>query len=65
MPDDNGRSALLRQHNFIAGSWREAHGGARHAVFDPATLQRIAEVPDSGADDARDALEAAKPVAGA
>jgi len=59
MPDDNGRGELLRQHNFIAGSWREAHGGARHAVFDPATLQRIAEVPDSGADDARDALEAA------
>jgi succinate-semialdehyde dehydrogenase/glutarate-semialdehyde dehydrogenase len=53
------RSSLLRSRNFIAGEWQPARGGALLAVTDPATQARIADVPDSTADDARAALDAA------
>ncbi|MBA2962266.1 MULTISPECIES: NAD-dependent succinate-semialdehyde dehydrogenase [Ramlibacter] len=54
------RGDLLRSLNFIAGQWRPAAGGQELAVIDPATLQAVAQVADSGADDARAALEAAQ-----
>ncbi len=53
------RGDLVRSGNFIGGCWREAHGGGRHPVTDPATLATIAHVPDSTADDALAALDAA------
>ncbi len=45
--------------NYIAGEWRDAVSGARFASHDPATGQAIASVSDSGADDARAAVDAA------
>lgn len=49
---------LVRNANFIAGQWLQA-SGRRLAVTDPATGDVIAEVPDSGAAEARDAVDAA------
>ena len=51
-------SALLRSANFINGEWREATG-AQLAVTDPATGHTITRVPDSGAAEARAAVDAA------
>ena len=44
---------------FIGGDWREAQGGQRLEVEDPATGETIAEVADASADDGRAALDAA------
>jgi succinate-semialdehyde dehydrogenase/glutarate-semialdehyde dehydrogenase len=44
---------------FINGEWRDASGGGRFAVEDPATGQVLAEVADATADDALAALDAA------
>ena len=44
---------------FIGGEWVGASDGATFAVFDPATGEHLAEVPDATADDARDAVGAA------
>jgi len=52
-------AALIRSENFIAGQWRRAAAGATFDVTDPATGRRIAQVADSGAADARDAVQAA------
>ncbi|GAA0740900.1 NAD-dependent succinate-semialdehyde dehydrogenase [Ideonella azotifigens] len=52
-------SELLRTRNFIAGTWRAAAGGATLPVTDPANQRLIAEVPDSSADDAQQAADAA------
>src|SRR5262245_38477911 len=49
----------VRRDLFIAGTWRPASGGARVAVNDPATAQKLAEVADATASDAVDALAAA------
>jgi len=54
------RGELLRTRNFIGGEWRAAGSGAELAVIDPATLERVARVADSGADDALAALDAAQ-----
>ncbi|AMO22574.1 NAD-dependent succinate-semialdehyde dehydrogenase [Ramlibacter solisilvae] len=54
------RRELLRDRNFIAGRWQGAAGGATLDVADPATLQVIARVADSGAADARAALDSAQ-----
>jgi succinate-semialdehyde dehydrogenase/glutarate-semialdehyde dehydrogenase len=54
------RRELLRTHNFIGGQWRPAAAGAELPVTDPATLETIARVADSNADDARAALDAAQ-----
>ncbi|MBK8741818.1 MAG: NAD-dependent succinate-semialdehyde dehydrogenase [Betaproteobacteria bacterium] len=59
MPPDIHRPALLREHNFIAQQWRGAASGRVYPVSDPATGLDFAEVPDSGADDARAAVDAA------
>jgi succinate-semialdehyde dehydrogenase/glutarate-semialdehyde dehydrogenase len=58
MPLSIRRDDLLPGRNFI-GRWREAEEGRRFDVSDPATDQVFASVPDSGAADARAALEAA------
>ena len=50
---------LLRSCNFIAGQWQDAASGACFDVTDPATGQRIAQVPDSCAEDASAAVDAA------
>ena len=44
---------------FINGTWRDASGGATFGVEDPATEQKLVEVADGTADDARAALDAA------
>lgn len=44
---------------FINGEWVEAISGRTFAVTNPATGERLGEVPDGGADDARAAIEAA------
>ncbi|MBU9340949.1 aldehyde dehydrogenase family protein [Burkholderia multivorans] len=53
------RTELLRTANLIDGTWRDALDGRRYAVDDPATLDRVADVPDSAAADARAATDAA------
>ena len=52
------RDDLLPGRNFI-GRWCNAEDGRRFDVTDPATDAVFASVPDSGAADARAALEAA------
>ncbi len=44
---------------YIDGSWREASGGGRLDVLDPADGSTITDVADGSADDAMDALDAA------
>ena len=44
---------------FIGGTWRDASSGATFGVEDPATEQKLVEVADGTADDARAALDAA------
>ncbi|HEU5034009.1 MAG TPA: NAD-dependent succinate-semialdehyde dehydrogenase [Mycobacteriales bacterium] len=44
---------------FVGGRWRNAAGGARFEVEDPATQQVLTTVADGTAQDAADALEAA------
>ncbi|MGZ5180714.1 MAG: NAD-dependent succinate-semialdehyde dehydrogenase [Ramlibacter sp.] len=53
------RADLLRTDNFIGGRWLPAAGGAGLDVTDPGTLATVARVADSGASDARAALDAA------
>lgn len=52
------RTDLIRNANYIAGEWTAAAGPLLD-VIDPATGNVIARVPDSGATEARAALEAA------
>jgi len=58
MPLSMSRDDLLPGRNFI-GRWSEADEGRRFDVADPATDTVFASVPDSGASDARAALDAA------
>jgi succinate-semialdehyde dehydrogenase/glutarate-semialdehyde dehydrogenase len=58
MPLSISRDDLLPGRNYI-GRWCEAEEGRRFDVTDPATDAVFAAVPDSGAVDARAALEAA------
>lgn len=53
---------LLRSQNFIAGRWSDAADGATFEVLDPADEARITAVPDSGAGEARAAVDAAQAV---
>jgi succinate-semialdehyde dehydrogenase/glutarate-semialdehyde dehydrogenase len=59
MPLTLSRPDLRRDANFIAGRWRPAADARRLAVSDPATGEAFAQVPDSGAADARAATDAA------
>jgi len=58
MPLTLARPDLIRSANFIDGAWSQTPA-ARLPVTDPATGKVITEVPDSGADEARAALDAA------
>lgn len=51
--------ALLPGLNLIGGVWREGSDGGRFPVVDPATDEVFATVPESSADDARAAVDAA------
>lgn len=51
----------LSTRNFIGGRWVAAQDAREFAVTDPATLETIERVADSGAADARAALDAAQP----
>ncbi|MCO5413618.1 NAD-dependent succinate-semialdehyde dehydrogenase [Ralstonia mojiangensis] len=52
------RADLIRSANYISGEWRTATGPLLD-VTDPATGHLITRVPDSGAEEARAALDAA------
>lgn len=56
LKDDN---ALRRDRNFIAGSWVSAGSGAVEPVLDPASGEKVGEVPISSAQDAHAAVDAA------
>ncbi len=60
MPLTLTRDELIRSQNFIDGRWCAAAAGGLLAVTDPADDSRIADVPDSGAADARAAVDAAQ-----
>ena len=52
-------SSLLRQHGFIHGEWRSARSGATIAIRNPANGGVVGEVPVMGADETREAIDAA------
>ena len=54
------RAELLRAHNYIGGQWLPAASGEQLAVVNPATGAVFAQVADSGAADARAAVDAAQ-----
>jgi succinate-semialdehyde dehydrogenase/glutarate-semialdehyde dehydrogenase len=56
---DLSNHSLLRREAFIGGHWREALGGRRFDVVDPASGVVIGSVPDMEATDAERAIEAA------
>ena len=50
---------LLKRDAYVDGAWAAAQSGARFAVLNPATGDRLAEVADFDAADTRKAIEAA------
>lgn len=50
---------LFRQQALIDGHWRDANGGETIAVTNPANGQQLGSVPKMGADETREAIEAA------
>ncbi|GGU78229.1 NAD-dependent succinate-semialdehyde dehydrogenase [Pseudomonas laurentiana] len=52
-------SQLFRQQAFINGQWLEAPDGAYQQIFNPANGERIGQVPNLGADQARLAIASA------
>ncbi|NWG30354.1 MAG: NAD-dependent succinate-semialdehyde dehydrogenase [Rhodocyclaceae bacterium] len=50
---------LLRRQAFICGAWVDADDGATVPIHDPASGEKLAEVPDMGAAETRRAIEAA------
>lgn len=59
------RADQYRGGMFIDGQWTGSRSGGTFEVTDPATGEVIGEVPDGGADDARDAIAAADAAFGA
>ncbi|HEX6920043.1 MAG TPA: NAD-dependent succinate-semialdehyde dehydrogenase [Actinomycetes bacterium] len=62
MSDASDRRAVLGRVPtgvLVGGEWRDAHGGGRFTVEDPATGEAIAEVADGRPEDATAALDAA------
>jgi succinate-semialdehyde dehydrogenase/glutarate-semialdehyde dehydrogenase len=49
----------IRNQLFINGNWTEAHSSLRSALFNPATGEQIATVPNGGREDAQSAIQAA------
>ncbi|MGA4633800.1 NAD-dependent succinate-semialdehyde dehydrogenase [Pseudomonas solani] len=52
-------SSLFRQQAYIDGQWLDAPDGAHQDIFNPATGERIGQVPTLGAEHARQAIAAA------
>ncbi len=52
--------SLLRSHCYIDGQWVDSPSGKRFAVLNPANGETVAEVADLGADETRQAIEAAE-----
>ncbi|ECJ2546982.1 NADP-dependent succinate-semialdehyde dehydrogenase [Salmonella enterica subsp. arizonae] len=52
-------STLFRQQAFIDGDWRDARGGDVITVSNPANGKPLGNVPKMGAEEARDAIDAA------
>ncbi len=59
IPRERAAVAAVPKHAFIAGEWREGSTGKTIAVEDPSTGETIAEVADSGVEDALAALTSA------
>ena len=51
---------MLELKNFIDGEWRDAQGGGRFDVVNPATGETIATAPDSAPADVERAVDAAR-----
>ncbi len=51
--------SLLKGDAYINGAWRRASGGKTFPVINPADGQKITDVPDMGAEETREAIEAA------
>ncbi len=51
--------ATRRYQNYVNGRFADSHGGKTLTVENPATGQIVSEVPDSSAEDAREAIELA------
>ncbi len=51
--------SLFRQQAYIEGEWRDGHRGETLAVTNPANGQTLGSVPKMGADETREAIEAA------
>ena len=51
--------SLLREACLIDGQWRGANSGARFSVSDPGNGQLLAQLPDMGAAETRQAIDAA------
>ncbi|MCB1764232.1 MAG: aldehyde dehydrogenase family protein, partial [Gammaproteobacteria bacterium] len=51
---------LFRQHCYINGNWIDADSGATAAVTNPADGSTLGTVPNCGADETRQALQAAQ-----
>jgi len=52
-------SQLFRQQAYLDGQWLEAPDGAHQDIYNPATGERIGQVPNLGAAHARQSIEAA------
>lgn len=50
---------LFRQQALIDGQWRDAPNGDVIAVTNPANGEQLGSVPKMGADETREAIEAA------
>ena len=59
MPFDIRTEALFRNKAFIGGHWGDADSGRREDVFDPATGEKIGDVPFMGSAEAVRAVDAA------
>lgn len=56
---DLKNKALLRTKGYIDQAWVDAAGGATFDVINPATLEKLATVPEMGGEDVNRAVEAA------
>ena len=52
-------NSLLRSQLFIDGTWVDADNGAVMPVFNPATKEKIIDIPNAGVSETRRAIEAA------
>lgn len=57
--NDLKRKDLFQTKGYIAEEWVDAASGKTFDVFDPATLDKIATLPEMGAEDTNKAIEAA------